>query len=356
MISKLFSPIKMRSLLLRNRIAVPPMCQYSAVDGFASDWHLVHYGNRAVGGAALIIQEATAVCPEGRITPADLGLYEAGQVEKLKQITTFIRQQGCIAAIQLAHAGRKASCSVPWEGGKQLNEQSGGWKTMAPSAIPFSEEERAPLAIEEDGIQSIIRHFRSAAERALQAGFQVVEIHAAHGYLIHQFLSPLSNKREDRFGGSFENRVRLLLEIVQAVREVWPADLPLFVRISATDWAERGWNPDEAVKLSVLLKQLDVDLIDVSSGGLVPNVRIPLGPGYQVPFAARIRSEAKILTSAVGVITEANQAEAILEREEADLILFGRAFLREPYLPLQAAAVLEEEIPWPLQYVRAKLK
>ena len=354
--SKLFSSMKIRGLLLRNRMAVPPMCQYSAVDGYASDWHLVHYGSRAVGGAALIIQEATAVAPEGRITPADLGLYVDAHVEKLKQITSFIRQQGCIAAIQLAHAGRKASCAVPWEGGKQLNQQMGGWETLAPSAIAFSQDDRTPLALDEAGIQTIVDQFRIAAGRAFLAGFQVVEIHAAHGYLIHQFLSPLSNKREDRYGGSFENRVRLLLDIVSAVREVWPSDLPLFVRISATDWAEGGWSPDEAVMLSVLLKQLGVDLMDVSSGGLISDVRIPLGPGYQVPFAERIRREANIPTSAVGMITEAQQAEAILEQGQADLVLFGRASLRDPYLPLHAADVLEEQISWPLQYVRAKLK
>ena len=354
--SKLFSPMKVRDLLLRNRIAIPPMCQYSAVDGYASDWHLVHYGSRAVGGAAMIIQEATAVSPEGRITPADLGLYVDAHVEKLKQITSFIRRQGCIAAIQLAHAGRKASCAVPWEGGKQRNEQIGGWETLAPSAIAFSQDDRTPRALDEAGIQTIVDQFRSSAARALQAGYQVVEIHAAHGYLIHQFLSPLSNKREDRYGGSFENRVRLLLEIVSAVREVWSADLPLFVRISATDWAEGGWNPEEAVKLSILLKQLGVDLMDVSSGGLISDVRIPLGPGYQVLFAERIRREANILTSAVGMITEAQQAEDILEQGQADLVLFGRASLREPYLPLQAADVLNEQIAWPLQYVRAKLK
>jgi len=354
--SRLFSPIKFRELLLRNRIAVPPMCQYSAVDGFATDWHLVHYGSRAVGGAALIIQEATAVSPEGRITPADLGLYADGQIEKLKQITTFVRQQGCVAAVQLAHAGRKASCAVPWEGGKQLNEEAGGWRTMAPSSIAFSPEDRLPLALDEEGIELIVENFRSAAARALRAGFEAVEIHAAHGYLIHQFLSPLSNTRQDRYGGSFENRIRLLLEIVGTVREVWPAHLPLFVRISATDWAEGGWNPDEAVKLSKLLKQKGVDLMDVSSGGLISDVRIPLAPGYQVPFAERIRRDSGILTSAVGLITGAEQAETILERGEADLILFGRASLREPYLAHQAAVDLDEEIAWPLQYVRAKMK
>jgi 2,4-dienoyl-CoA reductase-like NADH-dependent reductase (Old Yellow Enzyme family) len=330
------------------------MCQYSAVDGFASDWHLVHLGSRAVGGAGLIIQEATAVSPEGRITPADLGLYNAGHVEKLKQITAFIHQQGAVAGIQLAHAGRKAGCAEPWNGGRQIGNNGIGWKTVSCSVNPFYPEDEGSVALDGEGIQKVISDFKIAAERALQAGFKLLEIHAAHGYLIHQFLSPLSNHRNDQYGGSFENRIRLLSEVVISVKKVWPENLPLFVRISVTDWAEGGWNPDEAVQLSKLLKKMGVDLIDCSSGGLVPDAKIPVAPGYQVAFAERIKKETGILTSAVGFITEARQAEDILSQGSADLIMIGRESLREPYFPLKAAAALEDEIAWPLQYVRAK--
>ncbi|MEI7830070.1 MAG: NADH:flavin oxidoreductase/NADH oxidase [Prolixibacteraceae bacterium] len=353
--SQLFSTITIKDVAFRNRIAVSPMCQYSAADGFASDWHLVHLGSRAVGGAALIIQEATAVSPEGRISPGDLGLYHAGHVEKLKQINAFILEQGSVPGIQLAHAGRKAGCAMPWNGGRQLEENKGGWKTVAPSAISFYPEDAAPDALDLGGIEKIISDFTVAAERSHQAGYKVVEIHAAHGYLLHQFLSPISNKRVDKYGGSFENRTRLLLEVVAAVRKVWPNNLPLLVRISATDWVEGGWNPDEAVQLAILLKEAGVDLIDCSSGGMVPDARIPVGPGFQVAFAERIKREAAILTSAVGLITEAKQADEILKSGSADLILFGRESLREPYFPLKAAAELNDEIVWPLQYVRAKL-
>lgn len=352
--SKLLSPLTIKGIVLRNRIAIPPMCQYSAVDGFASDWHLVHLGSRATGGASLIIQEATAVSPEGRISPGDLGLYHTGHIEKLKQITTFISSQGAIPGIQLAHAGRKAGCAIPWKGGRQLNVNVGGWVTMAPSAIPFYPEDSVPNALTESGIQKIIEDFRVAASRALIAGYQVVEIHAAHGYLMHQFLSPLSNKRKDQYGGSFENRIRLLLEVVEAVRNVWPDNLPLFVRISATDWVEGGWNPEESVSLCKILKANGVDLIDCSAGGLVPNVKIPVGPGFMVAFADKIRKEAAILTSAVGLITNPKQAEAILEEGSADLILIGRESLREPYFPLKAAGELGDSIDWPVQYLRAK--
>ncbi len=352
--SKLLSPLTIKGIVLRNRIAIPPMCQYSAVDGFANDWHLVHLGSRAAGGASLIIQEATAVSPEGRISPGDLGLYHVGHIEKLKQITTFIASQGAVPGIQLAHAGRKAGCAIPWNGGQQLNVNEGGWKTVAPSAIPYHPEDSVPEELTKSGIQKIIEDFGVAASRALAAGYQVVEIHAAHGYLMHQFLSPLSNRRSDQYGGSFENRIRLLLEVVEAVRNVWPDNLPLFVRISATDWAEGGWNPEESVALCKILKTNGVDLIDCSTGGLVPKVKVPVGPGFQVGFAARIRKEAAILTSAVGLITEPKQAEAILEEGSADLILFGRESLREPYFPLKAAAVLGDEIDWPVQYIRAK--
>lgn len=352
--SKLLSPLTIKEIVLRNRIAIPPMCQYSAVDGFANDWHLVHLGSRATGGASLIIQEATAVSPEGRISPGDLGLYHAGHIEKLKQITTFIASQGAVPGIQLAHAGRKAGCALPWNGGRQLNVNEGGWRTLAPSAISYHPEDSVPDELTENGIQKVIEDFRVAASRALTAGYQVVEIHAAHGYLMHQFLSPLSNRRSDQYGGCFENRIRLLLIVVETVRSVWPENLPLFVRISATDWAEGGWNPEESVALCKILKTIGVDLIDCSTGGLVPGVKIPVGPGFQVEFAGKIRKEAAILTSAVGLITEPKQAEAILEEGSADLILIGRESLREPYFPLKAAADLGDEIDWPVQYIRAK--
>lgn len=352
--SILLSPLSIKDIVLRNRIAVPPMCQYSAINGFASNWHLVHYGSRASGGAGLIIQEATAVSPEGRISPGDLGLWENAQAEKLKEITSFIHSQGAIAGIQLAHAGRKAGCATPWKGGKQLKEADGGWKTVSASAIPFAPEEDLPESLDSIGIQKVISDFGSAADRAMQAGFRVLEIHAAHGYLIHQFLSPLSNHRKDEYGGSFENRIRLFLEVVKEVKKSWPENLPLLVRISATDWADGGWNPEEAVRLVVQLKQMGVDLIDCSSGGLVPYQKIPLSPGYQVHLAEKIRKEAGILTSAVGLITSAKQAEEILMSGAADLIMFGRLFLREPYFALKAATDLGEEISWPLQYLRGK--
>ena len=352
--SKLLSSLTIKDLTFRNRIAVSPMCQYSAEDGFANDWHMVHYGSRAVGGAALIIQEATGVSPEGRISPGDLGLYKEKHIEKLRQITSFIHQNGAVAGIQLAHAGRKAGCAKPWEGGKQLKENEGGWTTVSASAKAFNPEDNPPVALDSAGINKVISDFKTAARRALQAGFQLIEIHAAHGYLIHQFLSPLSNQRTDIYGGSFENRIRLLLEIVKAVQKEWPHNLPLFVRISATDWAEGGWNIEEAVILSSILKKNGVDLIDCSSGGLVPHQKIPLGPGYQVAFAEQIRVETGILTGAVGLITEAKQAEDILEKGQADLIIIARASLRDPYFALNAAKLLEEDIEWPLQYMRAK--
>lgn len=353
--SKLFSPLTIKDITFRNRIAVSPMCQYSADDGFANDWHLVHYGSRAVGGAALIIQEATGVSAEGRISPGDLGIYKEEHIEKLRQITSFIHQHGAVAGIQLAHAGRKAGCAKPWDGGKQLKINEGGWTTVSASAIAFNPDDDAPLELDSDGINKIISDFKIAAKRSRQAGYQLIEIHAAHGYLIHQFLSPLSNHRTDTYGGSFENRIRLLLEIVKAVQTEWPQDLPLFVRISATDWAEGGWDVDEAIQLSSILKQNGVDLIDCSSGGMVPYQQIPLGPGYQVAFAERIKAETGILTGAVGLITGAQQAEDILIKGQADLILIARASLRDPYFSLNAAQLLGDDIEWPLQYKRAKL-
>jgi 2,4-dienoyl-CoA reductase-like NADH-dependent reductase (Old Yellow Enzyme family) len=352
--SKLLSSLKIREITFRNHIAISPMCMYSAVDGFANDWHLVHLGSRAAGGAGLIIQEATAISPEGRITPGDLGLYKEEHIEMLQRITTFIHQQGAIAGIQLAHAGRKASCARPWEGGKQLKNTNDSWTTVAPSAIPFHPDDEAPQALDMEGIQKVISDFRIAAQRALKAGYKVIDIHAAHGYLVHQFLSPRSNHRTDSYGGSFENRIRLLLEIVNAVRGVWPSNRPLFVRLSATDWAEGGWNINESVKLASILKHKGVDLIDTSAGGMVHNAKVTAGPGFMVPYAEQIRKESGILTSAVGLITQAQQAEDILQKNQADLILIARESLRNPNFALNAAKQLGDEIEWPNQYLRAK--
>ena len=352
--SKLFSPLTIRDITLTNRIAISPMCMYSAEDGFANDWHLVHLGSRAVGGAGLIIQEATAVSPEGRITPGDLGLYKEEHIEMLQRITTFVHQHGAVAGIQLAHAGRKASCAKPWEGGKQLKSSAGGWQTVAPSAIPFYAEDEVPKELDLQGIQKIISDFRTAALRALKAEYKLIEIHAAHGYLIHQFLSPISNHRTDSYGGNFENRIRLLLEIVENVRQVWPLHLPLFVRISATDWADGGWNLEESVKLASILKTRYVDLIDTSAGGMVHKPNVTPGSGFMVPYAEKIKKGSGILTSTVGLITQPQQAEDILQKEQADLILIARESLRNPYFPLGAAKSLGDEIDWPKQYLRAK--
>ncbi len=352
--SKLLSPLKIKDITFRNRVAISPMCMYSAVEGLANDWHLVHLGSRAVGGAALIIQEATAVSPEGRISPGDLGLWDDAHIEMLGRMNRFIHDHHAVAGIQLAHAGRKAGCAKPWEGGKQLKKHEGGWLTVAPSALSLHPDDDLPLELDEDGIAKVIADFRSAAGRAVTAGYKLVEIHAAHGYLLHQFLSPLSNHRTDKYGGSIENRIRLLLEVVSEVQTVWPQNLPLFVRISATDWAEGGWNADEAVQLASILKNLGVDLIDCSSGGLVPHQKIPLGPGYQVPFAERLKKETGILTGSVGLITEAQQAEDILQKGQADMILIARESLRDPYFALNAAKILGDDMVWPLQYLRAK--
>lgn len=352
--AKLFSSFEIRSVQLKNRIAISPMCQYSAEDGFTNDWHLVHLGSRAVGGAGLIIAEACAVAPEGRISPYDIGLWKDEHIINLKRITSFIENQGSVPAIQLAHAGRKASCAQPWKGGEMLRKDEGGWQTFAPSAIPFNDMYPKPLSLTIEGIHQIIANFKSAAIRALDAGFKIIEIHAAHGYLIHEFFSPLSNQRTDIYGGSFQNRTRILCEIVKAVQEVWPASLPLFVRISATDWVDGGWNIDESIELAGILKEMGVDLIDCSSGGNISNVRIPIAPGYQVPFSKKIKDGAGIPTAAVGLITDAHQAENILINDEADLILFARESLRNPYFPLNAASALNENIEWPIQYARAK--
>lgn len=356
MASLLFSPLTIKKITLKNRIVISPMCQYSAIDGFANDWHLVHLGSRASGGVGLIIQEATAVSPEARISPSDLGIWKDEHIEKLKTINQFIVSQNSVPGIQLAHAGRKASVSVPWEGNKKLDFAQGGWQTVSASAIPYHDDEPfLPEVLDQNGIQKVISDFKAATKRAVQAGYQVMEVHGAHGYLLHQFLSPLTNNRTDEYGGSFENRIRFTLEIVEAVQSEWPSDLPLFVRISATDWAEGGWNPEESVQLSKILKEKGVDLIDVSSGGLVSYQKIPVGPGYQVNFAAKIRKEVNIATGAVGLITEAKQAEAILKNAQADLVLFARESLRNPNLPLDFAKELNDDIQWPKQYERAKI-
>lgn len=355
MSSKLFSTLQIKNVTLKNRIIISPMCQYSAQDGFATDWHLVHLGSRATGGAALIIQEATSVSPEGRISPEDLGLWKDEHIEKLQTINQFIMEQGSIPGIQLAHAGRKASVSSPWNGNKKLDESQGGWNTVAPSAVGYHDNEKASISLDLEGIEKVISDFKLATKRALQAGYKVLEIHAAHGYLLHQFLSPLSNFRTDSYGGSFENRIRLTLEVLEAVQSEWLADLPLFVRISATDWAEHGWNIEESIELSAILKEKGVDLIDVSSGGLVSHQKIPLEPNYQVPFAEKIKNEVGILTGAVGLITEASQAESIIDTGKADVVLFARESLRNPYLTLNFAKELEVDVQWPKQYDRAKI-
>ena len=352
--SLLFSPINIKNLALKNRIVVSPMCQYSAADGVANDWHLVHLGSRAVGGAALIIQEATAVCPEGRISPGDLGLWSDEQVPFLKRINTFIENNGSIPGVQLAHAGRKASFDAPWKGSKQITVENGGWETVAPSAVAYNEKDEKPVALTAAGIEKVIADFKAATVRCIAAGYQVIEIHAAHGYLFHQFLSPLSNLRTDEYGGSFENRIRLLLEVTAAIKEVWPAENALFIRLSATDWAEGGWSPEESIKLAAILKEKGADLIDCSSGGNVPYQVIPVGPGYQVQFAEAIKKGADILTGAVGLITEAKQAEEILQEGRADLIFMARELLKDAYFPMHAALELNDELKWAEQYERAK--
>ena len=350
----LFTPLQIRDVHLRNRIGVSPMCQYSSVDGFANDWHLVHLGSRAVGGAALVIAEATAVLAEGRISPDDLGIWKDEHVEMLSRIFRFIADQGGVPGIQLAHAGRKASTAAPWKGGAGLSVEEGGWRPIfAPTAEAFSETYVLPEELDHAGIQSVVRAFADAARRAEAAGAKIIELHAAHGYLLHEFLSPLINRRTDEYGGSFENRSRALRETVRAVRDVWPERYPLFLRISATDWVEGGWDIDEAVLLAQQLKPLGVDLIDCSSGGAVPHAQIPIAPGYQVPFAERIRREAQIQTAAVGMITAPEQANEIIERGQADMIFLAREFLREPYWPLKAATQLGFELSAPVQYGRA---
>lgn len=350
----LFSPYTLGTLPLPNRIAVSPMCQYSSTDGFATDWHLVHLGSRAVGGAGLVMMEATAVSPEGRITPGDMGLWKDAHIAKLKQITDFVHSQGAYAGIQLAHAGRKASMAVPWEEVRLLPPSEGGWTdVVAPSAVQFDSQYAKPAALDYAGIRRVIEAFGAAAQRAVKAGFDAVEIHSAHGYLLHSFLSPLSNRREDEYGGTFENRIRLLLEVVDVVRGELPGKSPLLVRISATDWAEGGWDAEQSVALAKILRGHRVDLMDISSGGLVPYAKIPAGPGFQTPFAEQIRREAGMPTGTVGFITGAAQADQIIRTGQADIVLLAREFLRNPYWPLEAAVEVHQQIAWPKQYLRA---
>jgi len=352
-VKMLLEPIKLGALALRNRIVVSPMCQYSSPGGVPTDWHLVHLGSRAVGGAGLVFTEATSVSPEGRISPDDTGIWNDAQTEAWSRIVQFIRGQGAAAGIQLAHAGRKASTDAPWRGGGPLDVAHGGWTPVAPSAVPFDEGYPRPSALDATGTAKVIADFRAAAERARKAGFEVIELHAAHGYLLHQFLSPLSNTRRDEYGGSLENRARLLREVIAAVRDTWPAPMPLWVRLSGTDWAEGGWDIDECVQLARVLRDDGIDVIDVSSGGTVPHPKVSIGPGYQVPFAARIRREAGIATATVGLITDAHQAEDILRRGDADLIEMAREFLRDPYFPRRAAQELGGSVRVPEQYARA---
>lgn len=349
----LFTPLTIRGFNFRNRIAVSPMCEYSSQDGFANEWHLVHLGSRAVGGAGLVLTEAAAVEPRGRITPVDLGIWKDEHVDKLAQITAFIKHQGAVPGIQIAHAGRKASCRVPWEGGAAIPPADGGWQTVAPSAVPFRDNDPVPAQLSTAEIRDIIEAFGAAARRALLAGFEVIEIHAAHGYLLHEFYSPLSNQRTDEYGGAFENRIRLTVEVAKTVRAILPDKHPLFVRISSTDWKEGGWTLDDSVRLSAHLRGLGVDLIDASSGGNVPDAKIKLGPAYQAPFAERIRQETDILTGAVGLITDPEQAERIIRSGQADIVLLARQMLRDPYWPLHAAQVLKAHIEPPVQYLRA---
>lgn len=355
--SQLLSQYRLRSIEFRNRIVVSPMCQYSSQDGYANDWHLVHLGTRAVGGAGLVFTEATAISPEGRISPQDLGIWKDEHVPMLQRITQFVHERGAVAGIQLAHAGRKASTTPPWIGDKLVPEAEGGWaNVVAPSPIPFAPGKAMPIELTHEGIARVIEDFRSATVRALKAGFKVIEIHAAHGYLLHEFLSPLSNIRTDEYGGSFENRIRLLVAVVETVRSVMPDALPLFVRISATDWTPDGWTIEDSIKLSAMLKEKGVDLMDCSSGAILPDIKIPAAKSYQVPLAAAVRREAGIPTGAVGIIVEAQQAEDILAKGEADMILMARELLRDPYFPLHAAQQLGDDVQWPVQYERAKRK
>jgi 2,4-dienoyl-CoA reductase-like NADH-dependent reductase (Old Yellow Enzyme family) len=349
----LFTPLRLRGIELKNRIAVSPMCEYSAKDGHPTNWHLVHLGSRAVGGAAVVFTEATAISAIGRISPADTGIYLDSHVQSWRPIVEFLLEQRAVPGIQLAHAGRKASTAAPWLGGAPVSVKDGGWTPVAPSPIPFSASYAVPNELSIAEIDEVVADFEAASRRAITAGFQVVEIHSAHGYLLHEFLSPLCNHRTDDYGGSFENRIRLLLRVAHAVRDSWPQERPLFVRISATDWTENGWDLEQSIELARRLKEVGVDLVDVSSGGAVPGVQIPLGPGYQVGFAAAIRNEAEIATGAVGMITEPAQAETIIATSQADIVLIAREMLRDPYWPRHAARTLGAKIKAPVQYERA---
>lgn len=346
----LLSPLTIRGVSFRNRIVMAPMCQYSAEDGFAHDWHLVHLGSRAVGGVALVIVEATAVTWDGRISPGDLGIWKDEHIEPLARIARFVQSQGAVTGIQLAHAGRKASCDLAWRGGARLTPEQGGWPVVAPSPVPFNDTDPTPIQLDSAGIDSVVAAFEAAAKRALAAGFKVIEIHAAHGYLLHEFLSPISNHRTDEYGGSLENRMRLLLRIAQQLRALMPEELPLFVRISATDWVDGGWDIEQSIVLAKRLKPLGVDLIDVSSGAMVPHARIPVAKGFQVQFARRIRDEADIRTGAVGMITEAHHADEIITGGDANLVFLARELLREPYWALKAQTTLGQDPAWPTQY------
>lgn len=346
----LLTPLTIRGITLRNRIALSPMCQYSSIDGFADDWHLVHLGSRAVGGAGLIFTEATAVTAQGRISPFDLGIWDDKHVENLSRIVSFIHRMGAVAGIQLAHSGRKGSCRAPWEGGSAISPKEGGWDLVGPSAIPFSEANPTPRELDKQGIQEIKTAFKQAALRALKAGFKVIEIHSAHGYLLHSFLSPLSNHRKDEYGGSLENRMRLTCEVAKEIRSVIPEKMPLFTRISATDWVDGGWDIQQSIELAKALKKCDVDLIDTSSGALVPYAKIPVGPNYQVSLASDIRAQAEIMTGAVGLILESHQANDIITSGKADLVFIGREFLREPYWALKTGVALGQEVEWATPY------
>ncbi len=352
--TRLFTPLTLREVTFRNRIFMSPMCQYSSENGMPSEWHMVHLGSRAVGGAGLVLQEATAVSAEGRISPDDIGIWSDEHAQRAARITRFIKAEGAVPGVQLAHAGRKASTQAPWKGGGPLQVNEGGWQVIAPSAVPFASGYQVPRAMTDEDMDAVCDEFIAAARRSLHAGYEVVEIHAAHGYLLHQFMSPLSNRRKDEYGGSLENRIRFPLRVCEAVREVWPARFPVFVRISASDYLDGGWDLDQSVEFATRLKAAGIDVIDCSSGGVTPDSRPPVGPGYQAPFAAAIRQRAGVLTAAVGLIIEPYQAETILVTGQADAVVLGREMLRDPYWPLHAAQRLGAEMKWPKQYERAK--
>ncbi len=352
--SKLFSPLTLRDVVFKNRIFLSPMDQFSSQDGMPSDWHFVHYGSRAVGGAALLIVEATAVAPEGRISSGDLGIWSDAHADAFRRITEFVKKQGAVPGVQLAHAGRKASTAIPWTGEGPLTKEEGGWQTLAPSPLPFATSYPVPREMTRKDIDELVQQFASAAKRCLDAGFEVIEIHMAHGYLCHQFLSPLSNHRIDEYGGSLANRIKAPLRVAEAVRKSWPDNLPVFVRVSATDWVEGGWDLPQTIQFSRWLKEIGIDLIDCSSGGLLPDAVIPAGPGFQTSFATAVRNEANIATGAVGLITTPFQAEQIVATGLADAVLLGRELLRNPYWPLHAAQILKSDASWPIQYLRGK--